>query len=377
MDSPNLSINSADEALYEMLGVDKLNLDVEAPTHSFEKHTGPLPTRNTVTSLRSIPPTLCHRPQTPHRPLLLQTTSPLLTVQQCNHIISLGGRTSNDGGTHYGPSYVTSAQNGPSGASVDLQKPNHHKVCVFKDVNVLTWLKKAFDDHLDPFIKEWCLDNNIVMLSGYAINPRLRLLRYDAQDHDIFLPHYDATTTYYDECCETTWESKLTILVYLNTGGGSQFSGGRTLFLNSLEQSDSLPITPQRGHFVVFNHELYHASEGLELNEHLIVNEVVGGSKFVMRSDVMFAKEQDLPALTVEGIQLETTRPDMTVESVLCSLKNCNNLADILEEMDMKTISVKTLMVPGRETVVAMLVDLGVDLDICERFVSECEQNEQ
>jgi hypothetical protein len=91
----------------------------------------------------------------------------------------------------------------------------------------------------------------------------------------------------------------------------------------------------------------------------------------------MFAKEQDLPALTVEGIQLETTRPDMTVESVLCSLKNCNNLADILEEMDMKTISVKTLMVPGRETVVAMLVDLGVDLDICERFVSECEQNEQ
>ena len=362
MESPSSSIDSADEALYELLGIDKLNLEVEVTSFTDEHQT-----KSRVVS--HTPQLLCHRPEAPHRPLLLQSTSPLLTLYQCNHIILLGGKASNDGGLHRGPTYIKAAQNGQSGASVQLQNPNHHKVCVFKNDIILKWFQHVFQSHFDSYIKEWCLDNNMESLQ-YRINPRLRLLRYDARDHDVFLPHYDATTTCEEE--GVNWESKLTILIYLNTGDGSQFTGGKTLFLNSLQQGDHMAITPQRGQVVVFNHELYHASEELQYSEHIMVDEVVGGSKYVLRSDVMFSKDQS--NVVEEGSELPTSVPDVLVESVLRAIPKYSHLSDVLDELEMRAISVKTLLVPGRKNVSTMLLDLGVEEDICEAFITECEK---
>jgi hypothetical protein len=96
------------------------------------------------------------------------------------------------------------------------------------------------------------------------------------------------------------YESKLTILLYLNTCG-SAFVGGETVFLNSLkpDSTDCLTVKPARGMLVIFNHELYHASRELVYDASLSVEDgegddgfVTGGSKFVLRSDVMFRKKR-------------------------------------------------------------------------------------
>ena len=365
MESSSSSINSEDEALYELLGIDKLNLEVEEVTSFTDENQA----MSRVVS--HTPPSLCHRPDTPHRPLLLQSTSSLLTLHQCNHIILLGCKASNDGGLHRGPTYIKAAQNGQSGASVPLKNPNHHKVCVFKNAIVLKWIQQAFQNHFESYLKKWCLENTMV-LSRYRINPRLRLLRYDARDNDVFLPHYDATTT-----CEQDgedWESKLTILIYLNTGEGSQFTGGKTLFLNSLKQSDHIAITPLRGQVVVFNHELFHASEKLQYSEHIIVDEVAGGSKYVLRSDVMFSKDVTKSEVEMENPELSLSIPDVLVESILREFPKSSHLSNVLDELEMRAISVKTLLVPGRKNISIMLLDLGVDDGLCEAFITECEK---
>ena len=392
MDSPNSSIDSEDKALYEMLGFDELTLEVAdedvdysaepQQQHPLSSQQRVVVTTTTTTTTVSchLPPVACHRSQTPHDALLLQTTCPLLTVQQCNHIISLGLKASNDGGIHHGPSYITSAAQNPQsggGVTVTLQVPNHHKVCVFKDTLVLKWLQQVFKVHFDEHIQHWCNNNNNHISSTFKINPRLRLLRYDARDEDVFLPHYDATTTCTDDVGKE-WESRLTILLYLNSGGGSHFSGGNTFFLNALQPSDCMAVEPQRGHLVVFNHELYHSSQELEYEKDLVVEDVIGGSKFVLRSDVMFAKECDISLVTTvkSGLELiEAPPPDVMVEAILDTLSNVTYLANVLDELDMRYTSVKSLLVPGSKNVSCMLVDLGVDKDLCETFISECERS--
>ena len=105
-----------------------------------------------------------------------------------------------------------------------------------------------------------------------GLNPRLRVLRYDSDDHDVFDPHFDATTRVAGDKT-----SLLTVLLYLNDGGGVNFEGGQTLFLDS-EKGDSVHVTPAMGSAVVFEHDLFHSSAPLEF-----------GTKYVLRTDVLFA----------------------------------------------------------------------------------------
>jgi prolyl 4-hydroxylase len=58
----------------------------------------------------------------------------------------------------------------------------------------------------------------------------------------------------------------MTLLLYVNDG----FEGGQTTF-------DDLVVTPERGMALVFRHDLFHAGEPVR-----------GGTKYVLRSDVMF-----------------------------------------------------------------------------------------
>jgi 2OG-Fe(II) oxygenase superfamily len=131
-------------------------------------------------------------------------------------------------------------------------------------------------------------------------------------DHDEFQPHFDATTRIGINT------SLLTVLIYLNTGGGVDFAGGDTLFLNhnnslvvggdgrhtsatfgsssnnsNNNKTDTTPVpafvggdvvalTPAVGSVVIFEHDLYHASTPL-----------TWGTKYVLRTDVLFHLEQD------------------------------------------------------------------------------------
>jgi hypothetical protein len=266
----------------------------------------------------------------------------------------------------------------------------------------------------------------------YKINPRLRLLRYDAVDEDIFLPHYDATTTMNDDDDGRDYQSKLTILVYLNT----DFEGGETLFLNSLVRSNAttvqggnvLKITPQVGQMVVFNHELYHASRELLYNKDIVVPKrpntkmmitpdaddgIMGGSKFVLRSDVMFEiktnsndmdKQEesrnsssrmtpdDIMTTMTSRLELagnnDVTSSSMVVDPKVVDIVNSmvnddrqqqqysddshNQLTSILAQLDLLQSPVRTLLVPGRQKLLTMLLDLGANPVYCETFLNKC-----
>jgi hypothetical protein len=512
------------------------------------------------------PPPNCHRPLTPHAPLLLQSTQALLSQEQVNRIVALGYQTCNNTNSsayaHRGPVYVTRAAlhhhhgsmknnnsnynissdrtttttttSASASTKVDLEQPNHHKVCVFKDKLVLQWIEDALSQHFQFFIESWYRDNYCSCCQqtkqtttittndssscrngrqqqqghrAYKINPRLRLLRYDARDKDNFIPHYDATTTMTMTTTTTStgeenaqgqsnvieeeeeWESKLTILVYLNTGGGCDFCGGDTLFLgqqldgcgnarsnnnnsdnttttskiihrsntNNQTTATACPIptsaiTPKRGHVCVFNHDLYHASQELQFNDTLVgptnniyhnnnkaaddINDnnvgvcVVGGSKLVLRSDVMFVKTNQKRQSKGDGHiccmeqgknepsdveSSETTSllpcfsdvlmalvPRMVlVEDILLQLqKSYDDLSDddddpsnksrrqkqkqhaqlvqILDQLDMRFMSVKSFLLPGRQTIMAILledriVEEAVD-DLYETFLTKCER---
>jgi hypothetical protein len=57
------------------------------------------------------------------------------------------------------------------------------------------------------------------------------VLKFDATDDDYSAPHFDATTRI-DESI-----SLLTVLVYLDSGGGVDFEGGETYFLDATANS--------------------------------------------------------------------------------------------------------------------------------------------
>jgi hypothetical protein len=107
------------------------------------------------------------------------------------------------------------------------------------------------------------------------------VLRYDADDDDVFDPHFDATTR------ADGRTSLLTVLLYLNDGGGRDFDGGETRFVDhSVSRSGgggigprgrATEIAPEAGKAVLFEHDLFHSSAPL-----------IFGTKYVLRTDVLF-----------------------------------------------------------------------------------------
>ncbi|KAL3786375.1 hypothetical protein ACHAW5_004772 [Stephanodiscus triporus] len=144
-----------------------------------------------------------------------------------------------------------------------------------------------------------------------GLNPRLRVLRYDADDDDVFEPHFDAVTDMSDGISS----SLLTVLVYLNDGGGKDFDGGETRFLDhdvvfasrravggavvdarstttttTTTATNTMTVAPEAGRAVVFEHGLFHSSAPLTF-----------GTKYVMRTDVLFDASASRGGWGVEG----------------------------------------------------------------------------
>ncbi|CAK4072622.1 unnamed protein product [Aphanomyces euteiches] len=120
-----------------------------------------------------------------------------------------------------------------------------------------------------------------------GLAPRLRLLRYEGDDR--FEPHYDRIVP--DEA--TGSESLITVLIYLNNGGGVDFNGGETLYLDpdNPTRDAGVAVVPKTGRVVLFEHCLYHAGAPLDHSDVTIANK-----KYVMRTDILFriqAKNKD------------------------------------------------------------------------------------
>ncbi len=125
-------------------------------------------------------------------------------------------------------------------------------------------------DRMTPFVPP-----DLSRMTPVGLNERLRFYRYD-KGHS-FAPHHDGSFR------RNIYEFSLyTVLLYLNEG----YSGGYTDFLYN---DDSLlyRVVPETGLALLFRHELLHTG-----------TEVLEGTKYVLRSDVMYRLPSALERLS-------------------------------------------------------------------------------
>ncbi|MFI6365477.1 2OG-Fe(II) oxygenase [Nocardia sp. NPDC050630] len=115
-----------------------------------------------------------------------------------------------------------------------------------------------------------------------GLNERFRYCRY--RGGQSFATHRDGA-----HASSATVVSRLTCMIYLNDS--TEFDGGQTRFYASGEPgAASLGVVrPETGAIVVFDHALWHDGEP-----------VTGGTKWVMRTDVLYEREQTIASS--EGI---------------------------------------------------------------------------
>jgi len=114
-----------------------------------------------------------------------------------------------------------------------------------------------------------------------GINERFRLCRYEAGQ--FFKIHRDGV--YHRN---SNVQSKLTFMVYLNDQAA--FEGGLTRFFETRDPQSKVlaSIAPVTGALIYFDHDLWH--DGQELS---------GGEKFIMRSDILYER---IPSKEVDSV---------------------------------------------------------------------------
>lgn len=140
--------------------------------------------------------------------------------------------------------------------------------CIIDDIDFAQVLFNRIKDYVpssrdDGSGNEW----DIV-----GLNERFRILRY-SKDH-IFPWHYDGNFMR-----NSQERSFMTIMIYLNDGGGVDFEGGSTLFRPGNGEDDVVEYVPGKGDVVVFDHRILH--EGAKL---------VQGKKYAIRTDIMYRR---------------------------------------------------------------------------------------
>lgn len=120
-----------------------------------------------------------------------------------------------------------------------------------------------------------------------CLNERLRFLKYTRGQK--FAPHNDGTYVRpYTAENPVPERSFVTVQLYLNDGGGKDFEGGSTAFLNpsqrflredevSNDPADIVHCEPRVGRVLCFQHNLLHQG-----------SEVTAGTKYCLRTDAMF-----------------------------------------------------------------------------------------
>ena len=105
-----------------------------------------------------------------------------------------------------------------------------------------------------------------------GLNERLRFLRYDPGD--FFAAHQDGSY----ERPDRSARSYLTVMLYLNSGGDVDFSGGETSFVSRTGAQPDVALVPRAGDVLVFTHPVLHQG-----------NKVTKGRKYAVRTDVMYS----------------------------------------------------------------------------------------
>jgi len=111
-----------------------------------------------------------------------------------------------------------------------------------------------------------------------GVNPTLRVLKYKASD--TFELHQDGSYSRTSTSAEKQ-RSFLTLQIYLNSGGGVDFTGGATrVFCSTDEPVVVADVVPRAGRVLLFQHNIWHTGEA-----------VSDGEKLVLRTEILFAEE--------------------------------------------------------------------------------------
>ena len=244
-----------------------------------------------------------------------------------------------------------------------LQNPNKHKLSVFEHETTLTTLWNILEPAILPHLEQFMTDTKCGRPLG--LNPRLRILRYDALDNDVFDPHFDATTrvTPTGSCIEMT--SLLTVLIYLNDGGGKDFDGGETHYLDSTNtNTEPTIVIPTMGSVVVFEHDLYHSSVPLNF-----------GTKYVLRTDVLFKLTDGAGVDKPRRINSDETQQSTNAQTLLelCGeLGICEDAKASLSEIGLIDLTLESLVAPGMTALKHMLSDV-LEEDVTTVIMSALE----
>jgi prolyl 4-hydroxylase len=283
----------------------------------------------------------------------------ILSRQECQNLIAAAS-SAPSAEQKIGFHYVTRATHtAPDGTRllVDLQKPNPHKLAVLFD-------------HSKMLSRLWFALRDFLPLDAVGLNPKLRVLKYDACDKDRFEPHFDATTVVDDHT------SRLSVLLYLNDGNGVDFEGGETLYLNHHDTSGSenrnhhygsvTKITPQTARVVIFEHDLFHSGAPL-----------LWGTKYVLRTDVMFetAKQDDnkdddfVKSGNNVDVSSDPAQTSFLVVDLCHELKVSQHEIRILQDMDLLHLTTESFLSPGIKLLKRMLLDGSMCVDTVDKLV--------
>ena len=359
----------------------------------------PATTTTTTTLLTSTPlslPLKCSRyGHAPHQCAAVVVDA-FWSPADCAALLQLARTRS----TTRGYQYITEATHtAPDGSTyqVQLQNPNPHKLVVFEDAETLDRLWHRLVHRTRLMDAPWleAFQRRTGCGPPVGLNPRLRVLRYDATDQDRFEPHFDATTH-----VGATRTSRITVLLYLNHGEGHDFDGGETLYLNAHisnfgsspttrsrhnddnttsdhhhHQTDGSGVTkviPTTGKLVMFEHDLYHAGAPLQW-----------GTKHVLRTDILFASSSatskeddgkdsddddgkdgdtntnDAPA-TSDGDTTSKCPKALLVADLVVGQNWSSEDQQVLDDMGLWHMTLEAFLVPGTHLLTALLVDGGL-----------------
>jgi hypothetical protein len=373
------SVISQDEALCNILGLASLN-DVTFMEEEVlpDIIPSPLTLKPTAPVRLKLPKHVSRYCFSPNQ-CCAWTIPNLFLAEECEQLIQTATTSSTNASFDYIRTAMHTAADG-STYQVNLQNPNPHKLAVFQHP---TWVERLWE-RIQPYVqgdasilKEMMERDDLEKDAVAGLNPRLRVLKYDAQDHDEFQAHFDATTT-----LEGDKTSFITVLIYLNDGGGLDFEGGETVFMpNTIHTSQqghagrrvnlaatNEVIEPSTGTVVLFEHDLFHCGSPLKR-----------GTKYVLRTDIMFNLSQDelqqlrsrqrnnqqqnqnkhddtvdaatgkASTITVEALLREIHENDETNQLLTGGLDDLGLLEDT---------SIETFCAPGRFALQAMLQDV-------------------
>lgn len=314
--------------------------------------------------------------------------------------------------------YVREAQHEVAGEmyQIKLLKPRNYRLALFEDRELSDKIYNSLQERAGPALASFT--DRVKCGSPLGVNRRLRVLGY--REGDQFEPHYDQCIR--DE--ERSQESLITILLYLNDGESDlsvdkadtqadamdlladytdlsvvdsthvsadiekvsgEFSGGDTLFLDSLNPSVApSAIRPRAGRVVLFEHELYHSGAPVKATRRPVTSHGRTGSKYVLRTEIMYDAEtverSNYSSNTSDGNSNVCTTVAQVLRKLELATREAENLhvavhenpsvdtptAKLFQEIEslLESAGLLTSLIafraPGRIAVMAILEDLGV-----------------